>query len=256
MRTILILLLLFLSTILQAIDSKTILEAADKIMTPPYLKGVFQIKLISRNQDIREIEAEAYQKQVGDNQENRVFIFTFPPSVRGTGLLVHSFFDDTESRMWMYLPSIKRIKRIALETSGGGYFMGSDFTFSDLISRSSEDFNYTLEGEDILNGEPCYLIKAQGKSKETRRSVGYLYTINYYRKTDFMIIGVDYYDLAGELLKRYRVLEVEVLRDYKFPSRVIMENVQTGHSSVIKFTQLVIEDIPDRYFTHRYLQNR
>ncbi|MCK5199823.1 MAG: outer membrane lipoprotein-sorting protein, partial [Spirochaetales bacterium] len=130
MRSILILLFLFLSTFLQAIDVETILEAGDKIITPPYLKGVFHIKLISRNQDIREIEAVAYQKQFGDNQENRVFLFSFPPSVRGTGLLIHSFFDDTESRMWIYLPSIKRIKRIALETSGGGYFMGSDFTFS------------------------------------------------------------------------------------------------------------------------------
>lgn len=256
MKTILILLFLFFSTLLQAIDVETILEAGDKIITPPYLKGVFHIKLISRNQDIREIEAVAYQKQFGDNQENRVFLFSFPPSVRGTGLLVHSFFDDTESRMWIYLPSIKRIKRIALETSGGGYFMGSDFTFSDLINRSSEDFNYSIEGEEVLNSDPCYLIKTQGKSKETRQSVGYLYTMNYYRKKDFMLIGLDYYDLAGELLKQYRVLKVEELSGYKFPSRVIMENVQNGHSSVIEFTQLVVEEIPNRYFTQYYLQNR
>lgn len=256
MKTILILLFLFLSTILQAIDVETILEAGNKIITPPYLKGVFNIKLISRNQDIREIEATAYQKQIGDNQENRIFLFSFPPSVRGTGLLIHSFFDNTDSRMWIYLPSIKRIKRIALETSGGGYFMGSDFTFSDLINRSSEDFNYTLQNETVLNGEDCYSIKAQGKLKNTRQSVGYLYTINYYRKKDYMLIGLDYYDLAGELLKKYRVLKVDELQGYRFPSRVIMENIQNGHSSVIEFTQLVVEDIPNRYFTQYYLQNR
>ena len=256
MRTVCILIFLFFSTLLQAIDVETILEAGNKIITPPYLKGVFHIKLISRNQDIREIEATAYQKQFGDNQENRIFLFSFPPPVRGTGLLIHSFFDDTESRMWIYLPSIKRIKRIALETSGGGYFMGSDFTYSDLINRSSEDFNYTLEGEDVLNSEQCYRITAQGKSKETRQSVGYLYTVNYYRKKDFMLMGLDYYDLAGELLKQYRVLKVDELQGYKFPSRVIMENIQNGHSSVIEFTQLVVKDIPDRYFTQYYLQNR
>ena len=134
--------------------------------------------------------------------------------------------------------------------------MGSDFTFSDLINRSSEDFNYTLVGEDVLNSDPCYLVKTQGISKETRRSVGYLYTMNYYRKKDFMLIGLDYYDLAGELLKQYRVLRVEELSGYKFPSLVIMENKQNGHSSVIEFTQLVVEEIPDRYFTQYYLQNR
>ena len=51
-------------------------------------------------------------------------------------------------------------------------------------------------------------------------------------------------------------LKVDELQDYKFPSRVIMENIQTGHSSIIEFTQLVVEDIPDRYFTQYYLQNR
>ena len=71
-----------------------------------------------------------------------------------------------------------------------------------------------------------------------------------------MLIGLDYYDLAGELLKQYRVLRVEELSGYKFPSRVIMKNIQNGHSSIIEFTQLVVEDIPDRYFTQYYLQNR
>lgn len=256
MKTVLIFLLMLPASFLPAVDLETILEEGDKIITPPSIRGVFHLKLISRSRDVREIEAEAYQKEVSEVQENRVFLFDYPPSVRGTGLLVHSYFDETDNRMWIYLPSVRRIKRIALETAGGGYFMGSDFTYSDLINRTSEDFHYELLGEELLDGEPCYLVKAQGATRAKRRSMGYLYTINYYRKKDYLLVGVDYYDLAGDLLKEYRVLRVEVLPGFLFPSEVVMRNIQTGHSSEIEFSELTVEDIPDEYFTHRYLQNR
>lgn len=256
MKIILILLFLCSFSFLKAIEVTTILKKGDEIISPPYIRGIFHLKLISYNNDIREIEAEAYQKRVSDFQENRIFIFSFPPSVKGTGLLVHSFFNDTDNRMWVYLPVVRRVKRIALETAGGGYFMGSDFTYSDLISRSSDEFNYELIGEVFLDGEACYVVKAQGITMSKRRGMGYLYTINYYRKEDFLIVGIDYYDMAGELMKEYRVHKVEDLSGFLFPSKVVMSNVQTGHSSEIEFSELVVEDIPDEYFTHLYLQAR
>lgn len=251
-----LLFLIILSTVpyIHSIDVATILEEGDKIITPPQLKGIFNLKLISRNKDIREVKAVAYQKQISSNQENRIFFFNYPPAVKGTGFLINSFFDDTANRMWIYLPSIRRIKRVALETSGGGYFMGSDFTYSDLISRSSEDFNYEMLGEEVLNGDMCYKLKTQGKTMDKRREVGYQYTINYYRKSDYVIVGIDYYDIAGELLKEYRVHKVEDLSGYLFPSQVIMSNIQTGHISEIEFTELIVEDIPDALFTHQALR--
>lgn len=48
-------------------------------------------------------KVEAYQKTLSEKRENRLFMFTFPPSVRGTGLLVHSYYDREQDRMWIYL---------------------------------------------------------------------------------------------------------------------------------------------------------
>lgn len=254
MKIILIALCLFSMIPAAPEDIETILKEGDRIISPPHIRGIFQLTLISQNRDIRVVKAEAYQKKVSEVQENRIFLFQFPPSIKGTGLLIHSFFDDTDNRMWIYLPVVKRIKRIALETSGGGHFMGSDFTYSDLISRSSEEYNYELHGEEALLGEECYLIKAEGKTREIRQNMGYLYTVNYYRKKDFMLTGIDYYDLAGDLLKTYRVYNVEMLKGFLYPSEVVMQNVQNGHSSKIEFSELVVEDIPDEYFTHFYLK--
>ena len=82
------------------------------------------------------------------------------------------------------------------------------------------------------------------------------YMINYYRKDDFIMFGRDFYDLAGELVKEFRVKESEVLGQYIYPTVIEMTNVQTGHSSLIEMTDLSTDVIPDRYFTTRYLKNR
>ena len=51
-----------------------------------------------------------------------------------------------DDEQWLFLPSLKRKKRI----SGGarsGSFMGSEFSFEDLTSGSIEKYNFDLLGE-------------------------------------------------------------------------------------------------------------
>ena len=71
-----------------------------------------------------------------------------------------------------------------------------------------------------------------------------------------MPVKIVFYDLAGDLLKELSVKDVAVIGPYRYPSHVVMENKQTGHSSEILFGDIESpEDISDEYFTHRYLQN-
>jgi negative regulator of sigma E activity len=135
--------------------------------------------------------------------------------------------------------------------------MGSDFTYNDLLTTTLEEFNYTLLGEKRINGHDCYVIEVQGKTKETKKKYGYSRELHFIRKSDFALMKVIFYDLAGDLLKEFTVNEVRKLGKYLYPSNVRMENIQTRHTSEIIFDELGIpDDISDRYFTQRYLQNR
>ncbi len=253
---IFILIFLSFSLIAQEITIDQILAGYEKTAYIPNLTTLLSVKLISANGDIREIKADAYQKNIDDNLVSRLFIFNYPPSVRGTGLLINSFLDGSENVMWIYLPAVKRVKRIALSTSGGGYFMGSDFSYSDFISKSGNDYTHEYLGEDTLNGTVCYLVKEYGSTLQKRQDSKVSYMIDYFRKDDFIIFGRDYYDLAGELVKEYRVKDVIVLGQYIYPTVIEMKNVQTGHRSIIEMTDVSTEEIPDRYFTTRFLQKR
>lgn len=237
-------------------DVYAILDRSDAVIHPQNLQGSFTMTLTARTGDTRVTKVVAYQKRKDENREDRLFLFTFPPSVKGTGLLVYSYFDREEDRMWIYLPAVGKIKRVNLSTAGGGYFMGSDFTYSDLISAGREEFDYVLVGDTKVNGEDCYLIRRTGKSKEIQRKYGYSRDEHFIRKSDFVPVKIVFYDLAGDLLKELSVKKVHAMGPYRYPSHVLMENKQTGHSSEIVFGDLQSpSDISDEYFTHRYLQN-
>jgi hypothetical protein len=240
-----------------AADVSDILKQSDIVMHPPNLQGSFTMTLISRNETKRVIKVTAYQKKVSEEREDRLFLFTFPPSVDGTGLLVRSFLGSDETTMWMYLPAVKKMKRVNLSSSSGGYFMGSDFTYSDLISPGSREFTHTLIGDGEIDGEACYVIEVAGKTQNIQRKYGYSRTLFYIRKSDYVNVKMVFYDCAGDLLKELTVLKTHAMGPYRYPSHVIMENKQTGHSSEIVFEDLTApDDIPDKYFTHRYLQHR
>ncbi|OQY39386.1 MAG: hypothetical protein B6229_03910 [Spirochaetaceae bacterium 4572_7] len=153
-----------LSINLFSADLNTILTGFEKAIQIPNLTGDFSVKLISQNGDIRKIKADVFQKLSNEDQMNRLFKFTYPPTIRDTGFLIHSFYtENKENKMWIYLPIVKKIKRIILSSSGGGYFMGSDFTYSDFISKARGSFTEELISDGDMNGKTYYRIKVYGK---------------------------------------------------------------------------------------------
>jgi hypothetical protein len=226
-------------------------------MNPPNLQGSFTMTLTSKAGDTRVIKANAYQKKKDENRADRLFLFYLPPSVKGTGLLIHTYQDSAEDYIWIYLPAAGKVKRVNLDVSGGGNFMGSDFTYSDLVTPGSMEFNYTLQADSKVNGEDCYVIEVRGKTKEIELKYGYSKQLYYTRKSDFINVRIVFFDAAGDELKTLSVERVEVLGEYRYPASVKMQNTQTGHSSAIVFDKLETpKDIPDAYFTERYLSKQ
>ena len=240
---------------LHAITAEEVLAGFAARLAIPEISATIKVRLIARNGDVREIETRAYQKNVDATQNNRLFVFDFPPTVRGTSLLLHSYLDGRDNTMWIYLPAVRRVKRIALESSGGGYFMGSDFTYRDLINTDYSKMDYELVQDATIDGIDYHVIKAWGKTPEIRQENGYSYILSFYRKDNMFLTRRDYFDFSDELLKEYRVESFVELQSYIYPDAISMTNVQTGHKSVLVADELSTEAIPDRFFTTRYLQN-
>ena len=235
-------------------DAAEIAARADARGAPVNLSASITLTITSPNGDQRVIRADSYQKQRGAERQDRLFVFTFPPNVRDTALLVHSNTEQGEDSMWMYLPAMDRIKRVDLGSSGGGYFLGSDFTFRDLVSRAQSEYVRALLPAD---GDAHFVVEVRGRTPELQRTFGYSREEHFIRKDNFTRERIVFYDLAGDLLKELIVQEEHAADGYAFPSRVRMLNHQTGHESEILFEDISFSaEIPDRYFTQRYLRRR
>ena len=63
--------------------------------------------------------------EVAGDGDKSMFVFDEPRDVKGTALLIHAHRESTDDQ-WLYLPALKRVKRIS-SSNRSGSFMGSEF---------------------------------------------------------------------------------------------------------------------------------
>ncbi len=94
-----------------------------------------------------------------------VIRFSEPAEVKGVALLVINH-PDRSSDQWMWTPAIGRDRRIAQQDRSTRFF-GTDFSFEDLEERDVDQFDFKLEGEETLDGVPCWRIESKPKQSKS-----------------------------------------------------------------------------------------
>jgi outer membrane lipoprotein-sorting protein len=191
-----------------------------------------------------------YFKDYGDTE--KVFmIFKNPRDTAGTGYLSFSYDDDSrDDDVWLYLPAMKRVRRI----TGSGKnddFMGTDFTYEDMGNRSLNKDTFSLRGEEVLDGEPCWVVEAKpkdGRDPYSRRVI-------WVRKDSYIINAVDYYDRRDRPLKELRVSGIQRIDGIWTALKMEMINLQSRHSTVIEISDIRFNiPLEDSIFTAASLE--
>ena len=113
-------------------------------------------------------------------QSKAVLRFTAPAEVKGVALLIVNH-PDRASDQWMWAPAIERDRRIALQDRSTRFF-GTDFSFEDLEERDVNQNDYTLAGEESVDGAMCWRIQStprESKSSQYTRSIVWIRKDNY-----------------------------------------------------------------------------
>ncbi len=117
-------------------------------------------RMIIRNrrgqQSERVLETQALE--LPEDSGRTLTVVQSPEDAEGIALLVHSWKERSDD-IWLYLPAVKRVKRI---TSSGrsGYFLGSDFRFGDFTSTGpSEQGRLAVSGEEQLDSCFCKVLE-------------------------------------------------------------------------------------------------
>jgi hypothetical protein len=78
-----------------------------------------------------------------DRHDKTLVRFSFPPDIKDTALLTYEKGAEDDDQ-WLYLPALKRAKRIASSNKSGS-FMGSEFAYEDLVIRQFEKYNWRFQ---------------------------------------------------------------------------------------------------------------
>lgn len=193
----------------------------DAVMTLTNAAG----KTSTRQMYFKTLEKE--NEQVGDRS---LTVFETPRDVQGTALLSHAKILVADDQ-WLYLPALKRVKRIS-SANKSGPFVGSEFAFEDLTSTELNKYDYKFVGEEVFNGMTVDVVER----KPLYSNSGYKRQVSYVDQEIFQVRKVDFYDRKNSLLKtltlsNFKEYETGIWRAQLFT----MNNHQTGKSTSLAF---------------------
>ena len=225
-----------------------IMKKADEVAEPKTSSSTATLTIHSKKGSDRIREVIMKSKDYGDVKKE-VIVFTTPKDVSGTAYLMFDYEDESkDSDNWLYLPAMKKTRRIASSGSESeGSFMGTDFTYQDMGDRSLSKYNYNLLGEDNIDGVACYKVECISKAG-TEKDPRY---ITYIGKSDYIMRKCEFYDRQNQLHRLLTCSNFTSIKGFTTAQVMKMENVQTGTWSLIetKNIQYDAEDIDDSLFT-------
>ena len=158
-------------------------------------------------------------------------IFDTPKDVKGTAFLSHTKKVGSDDQ-WLYLPALKRVKRIA-SSNQAGPFMGSEFAYEDISSQELEKYKYKFIRSEKYQGMDCYVVSYDPIGKKS----GYSEQITWIDKKAYRVHKIDYFDRKKSLLKTL------TFNDYKKyggkfwrADKYTMINHQTGKKTILEFS--------------------
>ncbi len=154
--------------------------------------------------------------------------------MKGTAFL--SFTHKTGSDdQWLYLPALKRVKRIASNNKSGP-FMGSEFAYEDISSQEVEKYTYRYIGEEAFEDRNHFVVERDPVDPKS----GYSRQVAWLDTNEYRVWKVEFYDRRGSLMKTLTVADYnQYLDQYWRASRWMMVNHKTGKETDLNWEEFV-----------------
>ena len=190
-----------------------------------------EMKLVNKSGNTRVRKITSYAMDVGEDTKTIMF-FLYPNDVKGTGFLTVNYDDvNKEDDKWLYLPALKKTRRISGKSSKTDYFMGSDFTYDDIGKRNVDEDTHKLLREESADGFDYYVVESTPKKE------GEIFSkkLVWIRKDCDVVAKVEFYDKLGKLHRQMVSSDIKKVDGFWTVGKMEMKNVQTGHSTELLF---------------------
>jgi hypothetical protein len=234
-----------------AMDAKEIVQAQRDRHRIVHETTRLRIILTDRRGNTEERTMRRIDKEDDRGLRKSLSFFLEPADVRGTALLTREN-EDKPNDQWLYLPSQRRLQRIA-RGRRSGYFMGTDFTYEDMDPERIDSFTYRLLEPENLEGVECNVIEAVPANETMRRNSGYSKRILWISKDTLVSLKIDFFDHRGNHIKTQTNHDIQtVTAEARRPKRSLMIHHAKKHQTEIRVESRDVETKLDEVlFTER-----
>jgi len=222
--------LIFLFLFLQQ-DPRQIIEEAQRRTTSQSQRYEGTLEVMDAKSKITEKRWQ-YDRIGSHGSSKSVLRFTAPAEVKGVALLVVNH-PERSSDQWMWTPAINRERRIALQDRSTRFF-GTDFSFEDLEERDTNQFDYTLLGEEPVDGAGCW--KIESKPKQTKVSQ-YTHSILWVRKDNYALAQIENYS-REQLVRRAKYSDIRNDQGIWTAHQIEMRDLKRNSRTLLKIEKL------------------
>ena len=192
------------------------------------------LKMIMRNaqgqsstRELRLKNLEVGGDGLGDKSQT---IFDRPRDVKGTVFLSHTKILKADDQ-WLYLPALKRVKRIS-SANKSGPFLGSEFAYEDLLSPEVAKYTYTYLRDEPCADFSCYVIERTPLYENS----GYTKQVVWIDKEHYRYMKIDFFDRKEDHLKTLTYSGYKpYLGRYWRPDLMEMVNHQSGKTTALQY---------------------
>lgn len=221
-----------MSMSLWAISAQEVAKKGYEAMSG-YGSSISKTTMMLQNQqgdkNIRKLEISKLEGEDGDRS---LITFLYPADIKETKLLSHEQIGK-DDKQWLYLPALKRIKRISSRNKSGS-FMASEFSYEDIASQNYKNFSYSGEAKSLQkDGKTYFEILRTPKDANS----GYSKQIVYCDTTTFLPHFARYFDKQERLLKEVSFLEYRQIEGIWRIAKITIFNVQNKKSSTLLFEE-------------------
>jgi len=187
--------------------------------------------------------------------ELRLIRFTEPKDINRTTFL-NLEKQEGDDDQYLYLPAYKQVRKIS-SSERSRSFMGTDYTYEDILTRNVEADEHRFIKSEELDGRRTYLVESIPKNFD---SSAYGRMLHWVLPDSWVILRSDFYDQRGLLQKRYQALKL-IQSD---PEKIwvvqtsVMKNLLENHQTTIdiKKLQLGHPEVEPQLFTVQQLERR
>lgn len=252
MKKVIIVAMLFLSgTLVKAQGAKArglnIAKAAEQADLG-FKSSTVNLKMTLKNKNGQTSERSLTTKtlELTEDGDKSLIVFNSPKDVKGTSTLTFTHKVGSDDQ-WLFLPSIKRVKRISSNNKSGP-FVGSEFAYEDLSSIEVEKYTYKFIEEKggllVVEQDPV-----DPKSGYTRRLV------TYNKSKGYRIEKTEFYDRKNALLKTLTFTDYKLYKNKFWRSGTFtMVNHQSNKETTLTFSDYNFDaNLTDEDFTQNAL---